>query len=304
MGKCETSPVKMVFRLDSFHKHYYFDGAAYPHVAKRGSELSWFNLHKCRTCAFALFFLSFFGCSGVWEIHEAPETPVVVAHSRPRGTPIGKRVYRRPGRLGPDGGLLGYQQRYTYPEVPTVYHPEVRRFVTYYGKSRRSFIEEANERRARYLPVMKEVFNRYGLPAELLNLAHIESRFIPTARSRDGSTVGLWQLSRATARNYGLKVVGQVDERTDVRKSTEAAARFLASLFDTFGDWYLAAAAYNSGPARVQRAVDKVGMVDPMDTLDVFQLTSQGALSVTTREFVAKFGALVIIMKDPEKYGF
>lgn len=257
-----------------------------------------------RRSLIAACILSQTACASLWEQGDVPEPPRVVSQSRPHGDPISRRVHRRAGRLGPQGGLLGLKARFEYPGVPLVYHPEVRSFVGYYTERRRSFIEEALNRRARYLPIMEEVFRRYGLPLELLNLAFVESRFVADARCADGSTVGLWQLSKSTAKNYGLKVGGMVDERTDVRKSTEAAARFLASLYDTFGDWYLAAAAYNAGPMRVQKAVDRAGMDPAMDTLDVFELTSRGILSNITRDFVAKFGALVIVTRDLSRYGF
>ena len=170
--------------------------------------------------------------------------------------------------------------------------------------TRRAYIEEALERRAKYLPIIEPILERYGLPKGLSNIAFIESRFIPEARYKDGSTVGMWQLSKPTAKTYGLRVGGSGDERRNVARSTEAAARFLASLYDSFGDWYLAAAAYNAGPNRVQRALDKAGKSVDVHRLDFFELTSRGILSETTREFVAKLGALVIITEDLERYGF
>ena len=220
------------------------------------------------------------------------------------GTSISRRAHPRPGRLGPSGGVLGLEDRFVYPEVSFVRHPEVTNFVHYYTEVKRSFVEEALARRARMKPIIEEVLARYGLPKELSNIAFIESRFTPEARCKDGSTVGLWQLSKRTAQNYGLKVNGKVDERKDVQKSTEAAARFLASLYDSFGDWYLAAAAYNAGPSRVQKALNKAGAASPVDRLDFFELTSHGILSEITREFVAKFGALVIITRDMDRFGF
>ncbi|MFN8388943.1 MAG: lytic transglycosylase domain-containing protein [Bdellovibrionota bacterium] len=243
------------------------------------------------------------GCSTV-----APEEPVAAKPQfpvgKPKGVPIHRRVYRRPGRLGPAGGMLGYQEKFEYPGVAIVHHPEVDKYVDLFTRSQRSYVGEALGRRARYLPQIEATLKRFKLPVELANLAFIESRFSPSIRSKDGSTVGLWQLSAATARNYGLVVNKKVDERTDVVKSTEAAARFLASLFDSLGDWYLAAAAWNTGPVRIQKALDDATASDSLDALDVFELTSRGIVCDTTRQFVAKLGALVIITKDLEKYGF
>lgn len=210
----------------------------------------------------------------------------------------------KPGRLGPQGGMSSITDGYIYPDFPFVYHPEVNNFVRYYTKVKRDFVQEALVRRKKYMPIFKEVFNKYKLPIDLINIAFVESRFKPEARSKDGYTIGMWQLSTLTAKNYGLIVNKDIDERKDVRKSTEAAARFLAALYDTFGDWYLAAAAYNSGPRRVTQAIDIMNEEIPMDTLDVFELTSRGLVCDITREFVAKIGALVIITRDLKKYGF
>lgn len=250
----------------------------------------------------ALLFLS--ACSG--ESGPAPDVPVVRSASlkRSRASSIYSRVHRRAGRLGPAGGTLGLQDRFEYPQVPRVHHPEVKKFVDLYTGSRRSYIEEALGRRARVISLVEGILFQYGLPKELAYIAFIESRFNPNARCKDGSTIGLWQLSRATARNYGLRVDKVRDERLDVRKSSEAAARFLASLYDTFGDWYLAAAAYNAGPYRVEKALDQVGESIDVHRLDFFALTSQGILSEITREFVAKLGALVIIGDEFSQYGF
>ena len=210
----------------------------------------------------------------------------------------------KPGRLGPTGGMSSITEDYVYPDFPFVYHPEVNNFVRYYTKVKRDFVQEALGRRKKYLPIFKKIFTKYKLPLDLINIAFVESRFKPEARSGDGYTTGMWQRAAPTSKNYGLKINTGIDERMDVEKSTEAAARFLAALYDTFGDWYLVAAAYNSGPKRVTQAVDIMKQEIPMDTLDVFELTSRGLVCDITRDFVAKIAALVIITRDLPKYGF
>ena len=195
-------------------------------------------------------------------------------------------------------------ERLGYPKVPFVHHPEVLNFVRYFTGIKRSYVQEALARRRRFLPDIEKILEREGLPTELSNIAFVESRFQPYARTADGYTVGMWQLCAATARQYGLKVNARVDERKDVVKSTEAAAKYLADLYEEFGDWYLAAAAYNSGPVRIRKAVDILDHEEPLDALDVFALTSRGLVSDTTREFVAKIGALIHINADHEKYAF
>ena len=103
---------------------------------------------------------------------------------------------------------------------------------------------------------MDSVFNQYGLPGELKYLAVIESELITTARSRVGAR-GTWQLMAQTARELGLKVNGRSDERTNIYKSTKAAALYLRDLHHQFKDWLLVLAAYNGGPAPVYRAIRK-----------------------------------------------
>lgn len=195
-------------------------------------------------------------------------------------------------------------EHFRYPDVPAVHHPEVSNFVRYFTKIRRNYVSEALGRRRQYLPVIEPILARYGVPKELTNIAFIESRFQPNARTPDGFTVGMWQLSAATARRFGLKVGNGEDERRNVVKATDAAARYFAELYDTFGDWYLVVAAYNSGPARVQQAVDALDREQPLDALDVFALTSRGLVCDITREFVAKFGALVVIVSNLDRLGF
>lgn len=249
-----------------------------------------------------LFFAQ--GCSLTGKVQEGATPGYEVPEREGRGAPLSRRRYPRAGRLGPQGGRLGLQEKFDYPGVPQVEHPEVQRFINYFTGKGRSYIQEALARRAKYLPQIERVCEQYGLPPELSNIAFIESRFKPDARVADGSTVGMWQLASVTAQTYGLKVGPKVDERLDVAKSSEAALRFLASLYDSFGDWYLAAAAYNSGPARLRKGLKAADAADNLSSYDVFELTSRGIISTTSREFVAKFAALVIITTQLERYGF
>jgi len=98
-----------------------------------------------------------------------------------------------------------------------------------------------------YFPMFERELDNYNIPLEMKYLAIVESALKPRAKSRVGAT-GLWQFMFATGKQYGLDVSSYVDERSDPIKSTESASKYLAKLYQIFGDWDLALAAYNSGP--------------------------------------------------------
>jgi membrane-bound lytic murein transglycosylase B len=123
------------------------------------------------------------------------------------------------------------------------------------------------------------IFIEEGVPLELLVVAGVESGFNPLAISPKGAR-GAWQLMPATAERFGLRVDGNVDERTHPQRSTRAAARYLHELHEQFGDWLLALAAYNAGEGRVAKAVERGG------TRDFWQLAQQRLLPEETRRYV------------------
>ena len=109
-----------------------------------------------------------------------------------------------------------------------------------------------------YNPIFEEALESYQVPLELRNLPIIESALQPNARSRAGA-VGLWQFMIGTAKMYGLEVTSLIDERKDPIKASYAAAHMLKDLYDIFGDWSLAIAAYNCGPGNVSKAIRRSG---------------------------------------------
>ena len=112
-----------------------------------------------------------------------------------------------------------------------------------------------------YMPIFEDIFNRYGLPQELKALAIVESSLNPTATSRAGAK-GMWQFMYNTAKTYGLRIDSYVDERLDVEKAADAAARYLLEAYNIFGDWCLAISSYNCGSGNVNKAIRRAGKND------------------------------------------
>ena len=134
------------------------------------------------------------------------------------------------------------------------YNQYVRRYIDIFTLERRSQVEQFMGLAEFYFPIFEDYLQRYDLPLELKYLAVVESGLNPLARS-PSNAVGLWQFLYGTAQMFDLKITSYVDERCDVYKSTDAACRYLKYLFNTFGDWNLALAAYNGGPGELQKAM-------------------------------------------------
>jgi peptidoglycan lytic transglycosylase D len=184
-----------------------------------------------------------------------------------------------------------------HSDLPLVSNDLVDGVLTYFQGRGRGFIVKILKRLGAYQPIFNEVLNREGVPQELVYLAAAESGFNPLARSRVGAK-GIWQFMPGTGALYGLKRNSWVDEREDPEKSTDAAARHLKDLYNTFGDWYLAMAAYDSGPMTVQRAIERTGYAD------FWTLRGMHALPKETENYVPIFIATAMIAKDPKAYGF
>lgn len=141
-------------------------------------------------------------------------------------------------------------------ELP--YNERVRAFILRYVKRNPKQVARMMRMSEYYFPMFEETLGRYDLPYELKNLPVIESALNPMARSHVGAA-GLWQFMPGTAKLYGLEVNSLVDERMDPVKSTEAACRFLASMYAIYHDWNLVIAAYNCGAGNVNKAIRRAG---------------------------------------------
>jgi membrane-bound lytic murein transglycosylase D len=162
----------------------------------------------------------------------------------------------------------------------------------------RDFFERALARSGKYRSMMAEILRSEGLPENLIYLALIESGFSPHAYSK-AHALGPWQFIRGTALQYGLTINSWLDERRDPVLSTRAAANYLKDLHEKFGEWFLAAAAYNAGEGRVGTALQR------SKTNDFWLLRQERRhLKLETRDYVPKFVAAALIAGEPERYGF
>ncbi|HJQ35843.1 MAG TPA: lytic transglycosylase domain-containing protein [Thermoanaerobaculia bacterium] len=186
--------------------------------------------------------------------------------------------------------------RAALPDLP---HDRVDRFVERFTTGdKKAEIDDAFARMPEVEKMISEKLRRKGMPRELIYLAMAESGFNPKAHSRD-EAIGIWQLIPDTARRYGLKVNDEVDERRDAEKATDAALSYLSYLYNRFGSWYLAAAAYNTGENRVARIMSEVTGAETGTDADFYRIVEQ--LPGETRDFVPAMLALSRIGKTRER---
>lgn len=187
---------------------------------------------------------------------------------------------------------------------------EVRLHFRYFNHSNsgRQLFANWLKRSEFYLPHVRRVLAQRGLPEDLAFLPFVESGYNPRAISRAGAA-GMWQFMPFTGKKFGLNVGWWMDERLDPLKSTTAAADYLTKLYEEFGDWYLALAAYNAGEGRVRKALQSSGCED---FFDLSQKTTgklkrgkvQYYLPKETRHYVPKFIAVLKIVRNLDELGF
>jgi len=181
--------------------------------------------------------------------------------------------------------------------IPLIVTPRVERHIQYFQTSKRDHFDQWLARLHHYKPLVEQIFEQFQLPSDLVFLSLVESGFNPKAYSR-ARAAGPWQFMKGTGRIYGLRVDQYVDERRDPIKSTVAAARYLRDLYDLFGTWPLAMAAYNAGERKIQRALRKARAES------FWEIAQTKFIRRETREYVPRFVAAAIIAKNPEQYGF
>ena len=184
----------------------------------------------------------------------------------------------------------------TVSQLPLAVNDAVLGYINYFSSRGRRTLVYGLERAGRYRPMIQRVLDEEGVPQELIHLAQAESGFIPRAVSRMAAG-GMWQFVAWRGQEYGLIQTPIPDERMDPEKATRAAARHLHDLYQEFGDWYLAMAAYNCGPVTVEKAVERTGYAD------FWELRSRGVLPAETTNYVPIILAMTIMEKNAAEYG-
>ena len=162
-------------------------------------------------------------------------------------------------------------------------------WVKEYSENRRTHFQNSLNRSRIYLPIVKQIFEKEGLPVELAWLPIVESGYDCSSTSRVDAA-GCWQFMKETGVEYGVNKDFWKDNRYDFYKSTQAAADYLKWLYSKFGDLNLSLAAYNCGLTKIRRSAEK----------DFWKMD----LPKETMDYIPKFYAVLIIINDLEKYGF
>ncbi len=200
--------------------------------------------------------------------------------------------------VNPALALRIQQEMHTvHSDIPLISNEYVAGVIAYMQQHARGYIENILKRLGVYEPMMSAMLRKDGAPQDLIFLGASESALNPHAVSSKGAK-GIWQFMRGTGALYGLRDNRWVDDREDPFKSTDAAAKHLMDLYRMFGDWYLAMAAYDSGPLTVQTAIQRTGYAD------FWTLRQLHALPPETENYVPIFLATALIAKDPQAYGF
>ncbi len=179
-------------------------------------------------------------------------------------------------------------------EMPLEFNDKVYSFVNYFTVRNRAYTKEVIRKSTAYFPIMEEYLRKYNLPPELKYLAIVESGLNPQILSRAGAG-GLWQFMPSTGNMFKLHQDWYIDERFDIYKSTEAACKYLSSLYAQFGDWELALAAYNSGPGNVRKAIRRSGYKKGF--WEIYRY-----LPRETRSYVPQFVAVAYALTYAEEY--
>jgi membrane-bound lytic murein transglycosylase D len=246
--------------------------------------------YSIRMLLCSLVFFSY-SCSSVWTSLQNSDSSSIVG---------GARIDKPDNHTREVYFLEGAEELHLdnyYFDIPVVYNAAVKKWIHYYLNRGRDYFETYSARGGRYAPLLGKMLEDNGLPRDLIYVAMAESGFQAKARSH-ARAVGLWQFIPSTGRNYGLKIDWYIDERRDPVKSTIAASKYLKKLHNEFGDWEIAAAAYNAGEGKLNRAMRRY------KTDNFWDLRKKRYLRSETKNYVPKIMALAIIGKNLDAFGF
>ena len=238
------------------------------------------------------------GCATSGNQAQGPEQQSASAAKgvRPSKAEVQSRVVKELELFGEKD--LGEEGTPSY-DFPITVNKEVEYFIDYFQTKIPKRFGLYLSRSTRYETLMRGILREYNLPEDLIYVALIESGFSCQAYSK-AAAVGPWQFIKASGVRFGLKIDNWVDERQDPIKSTHAAAKYLRELYNEFGSWYLAAAAYNAGENKIRKALSHY------QASDYWSISNQqrSYLANETKEYVPRVIAAALIAKEPAKYGF
>jgi membrane-bound lytic murein transglycosylase D len=210
--------------------------------------------------------------------------------------PLSKLILTDTEKKVSDSDIAQLEQAKNALDFNFTINPLIQQYINYYQGRGRSTMEAGLRRSGRFMKIARETFRQMGVPEDVIWLGQVESAWSPKARSWAAAS-GLWQFVPSSGAQYGLRQTAWVDERNGIEKPTAASARYLKDLSKRYnGDWLLAMAAYNTGALNVDRAISRAGEANYWK---IYPYIAQ-----ETRNYVPNILAVIMIAKNPEKYGF
>ncbi len=195
-----------------------------------------------------------------------------------------------------DADVLAMEQAKQNVNFAFTLNPLIQQYINYYQGRGRSTMEQGLRRSGVYMRLARQIFAQEGVPIDITWLGQVESAWKPKALSW-ASASGLWQFVPSTGRQYGLRQTAWIDERNSFEQATRASAKYLKDLATRYnGNWELAMAAYNTGAGNVDRGIARAG------TANYWMIYPY--IAQETRNYVPNILAVILIAKNPEKYGF
>lgn len=181
-------------------------------------------------------------------------------------------------------------------DMPFELNERIFAFINYFTVRNREYTRMVLQRQDIYFPMFEQTLAEHNMPDDVKFLSIIESGLNPKAKSRVGA-MGLWQFMPATGKMYSLNINRDIDDRMDPELSTDAAAKYIKSLYRMFGDWEMALAAYNCGPGNVRKAIRRSG--GKKTFWEVYNY-----LPRETRSYVPQFQAMMYVLRHTEDHNF